>query len=103
VNEERQVPVQFALDQNYPNPFNPSTMIRYALPSTAFVSLEVFNALGQRVAVLENGEVGAGFHEVRFDGSRLSSGVYFCRMLARTSDNSAARAFVDTKQLVLMK
>jgi hypothetical protein len=85
----------FALYQNYPNPFNPSTKIRFALKNPFNVSLVVLNALGQQVAILVNGEMEAGYHEVRFDGTNVASGVYFCRMLAGT--------FVSTKKMLLMK
>jgi len=85
----------FHLLQNYPNPFNPSTTIRYALPARAHVTLSVFNTLGQIVATLVNGLQDAGSHEVKFDGSGLSSGVYFYRI--------RAGAFVETKRLVLLK
>jgi hypothetical protein len=89
------LPVTSALMQNYPNPFNPSTTVRYALEHRAQVTLSVFNTLGQQVAVLQNGEQEAGFHEVRFDGSNLPSGVYFYRMQSGT--------FTETKKLVLTK
>jgi hypothetical protein len=72
----------FRLDPNYPNPFNPSTTIRYALPVRSHVTLSVFNILGQQVAALGNETQGAGYHEVRFDGSGLASGVYFYRLQA---------------------
>jgi len=74
------VPAAFFLDQNYPNPFNPATTIRYGLPVRTTVSLSVYNALGQRVAAVADGEQDAGIHEVRFDASALSSGVYFYRI-----------------------
>jgi hypothetical protein len=70
------------LEQNYPNPFNPVTTIRYGLPRSMHVSLTVYNALGQRVAELENGEQEAGMHEIHFHGSTCASGVYFCRLTA---------------------
>ncbi len=75
-------PVRFVLNQNYPNPFNPGTIIRYALPHRSNVTLIIFNTLGQQVAQLVNGEGDAGYHEVKFDGSALASGVYFYRLQA---------------------
>lgn len=88
-------PKGFALSQNYPNPFNPSTIIRYQLAMDDHVTLTVFNTLGQQAAVLQNGEQEAGQHEVRFDGSNLSSGVYFYRIQAGD--------FVQTKRLLLLR
>jgi hypothetical protein len=93
--DQHALPSSFLLDQNYPNPFNPSTTIRYALPHTSAVQLTVYNTLGQEVAVLQNGEQEAGYHEVRFEGSGLSSGVYFYRI--------QAGGFVQTRRLLLLK
>lgn len=76
------VPAQFTLSQNYPNPFNPVTRIRYDLPKSAQVQLSVFNILGERVAVLVNQKQLSGRYEVAFDGSQLSSGLYFYRIVA---------------------
>ena len=97
INEEHlsTLPTEFRLDQNYPNPFNPSTTIRYGLPNKTAVQLTVFNTLGQSVSTLVNGEQEAGYHEVKFDGSKLASGVYFYRIQAGT--------FVQTKRLLLLK
>jgi len=89
------VPHDFTLQQNFPNPFNPSTTIRYGLPNRSHVTLTVFNTLGQRVAVLQNEDQEAGYHEVQFDGSGLSSGVYFYRI--------QAGEFIATKRFVLLK
>jgi hypothetical protein len=86
---------EFTLNQNYPNPFNPSTTIRYGLPSRSHVTLTVFNALGQQVSVLQNGELEAGYHEVKFDAQNLPSGVYFYRM--------RAGSYVETKKLLLVR
>jgi hypothetical protein len=89
------LPERFVLEQNYPNPFNPSTTIRYDLPYTTVVGLTVFNALGQQVATLAQGEQAAGVHEVRFDASGLSSGVYIYRL--------SAGQFVQTRKLLLLR
>ena len=82
-----------ALGQNYPNPFNPSTTIRYGLPNRSHVTLTVFNTLGQQVAQLVNGDMEAGYHEVKFDASKLASGVYLYRM--------QAGSYVETRKLLL--
>ena len=75
-------PDAFALEGNYPNPFNPETVIRYALAEPVAVRLEVYNTVGQRVAVLVDEAQSAGVHEAVFAGSRLPSGVYFYRLQA---------------------
>jgi hypothetical protein len=92
---ESTIPVVFLLSHNYPNSFNPSTTIRYGLPNRSHVTLAVFNTLGQQVGLLVNGEVEAGYHEVKFDGAGLSSGVYFYRLSAGT--------YVETRKLLLLK
>ena len=94
-NKTLEIPDHFLLSQNYPNPFNPSTTIKYALPQASHVSLSVFNILGQRVASLVDGRQEAGYHEVNFNASSLTSGVYFYRLQAGN--------FVQTKKLILMK
>jgi hypothetical protein len=80
---------------NYPNPFNLSTTIRYALPARSQVKLTVFNTLGQEVVVLEQGEKEAGYHEARFDGCRLATGVYFYRL--HVNDYVASKKFLLIK------
>ncbi len=89
------IPQSFTLSQNYPNPFNPTTTIEFSLPQSANVTLKVFNILGQEVATLLNGVQRAGKYTIRFDASRLASGVYLYRLQA---DN-----FVETKKLMLLK
>jgi hypothetical protein len=108
--ESPRLPDAYVLSQNYPNPFNPSTTIRYGLPVHSHVKLSVFNVLSEEVAVLQNGEQDAGFHEVKFNGMRLASGVYFYRIQitprdAAGGDRSAgdASTYVETKKLVLTK
>ena len=88
-------PCEVMLSQNYPNPFNPSTTIRYGLPSRAHVTLAVFNTLGQQVSTLVQAEQDPGYHEVRFDGANLPSGMYFYRM--------QAGSFTETKKLLIVR
>jgi hypothetical protein len=89
------VPVSFELAQNFPNPFNPVTTIRYQLQKTGFVTLKVYDLIGREVATLVNEEKPAGRYEVKFDGTNLSSGIYFYRIRAGN--------FIDTKKFVLLK
>lgn len=91
-----QIPDNFRLYQNYPNPFNPTTTIEFDIPVQTKVVLKVYNLLGQEVAMLVNEELGAGRYEVKFDGSRLSSGVYFYRI-------TTGNGFSQTKKLLLLK
>ncbi len=77
VEVEISQPKEFSLSQNYPNPFNPATTIEYTIPEDGFVMLKVYNALGQEVTRLVNGNAKAGIHHVTFDASNLTSGVYF--------------------------
>jgi hypothetical protein len=70
---------------SYPNPFNPATVIRYSLPTKSMVKLAVYNNVGQVITELVNGEQEGGYYEIRFDGSGLASGVYYCRLQAGTS------------------
>ncbi len=87
--------LQFGLEQNFPNPFNPMTTIGYSIPLSGFVSLNVFDALGREVRTLVNEEKDAGTYSVRFDGSSLSSGLYFYSLRAGTF--SAVKKFILVK------
>jgi subtilisin family serine protease len=89
------LPQSYALHQNFPNPFNPSTMIEYALPEASFVTLTVYNVLGEEVATLASGDHAPGTFEVRWEVSGMPSGVYFYRLTAGD--------FVQTKKMVLMR
>ncbi|MBK6765590.1 MAG: T9SS type A sorting domain-containing protein [bacterium] len=83
------MPTEFALNQNYPNPFNPSTQISFSLPEASSVTLTVFDPLGRSVATLADGSFAAGAHELSFDASGLSNGIYFYQLQA--GDFSAVR------------
>jgi hypothetical protein len=87
-------PSSFELLQNYPNPFNPSTVISYRLPGRSPVTLDVFNAIGQRTTRLVNETQDAGIHEIRFDGSNLASGVYFYRLSTVNATYSKAMMLI---------
>lgn len=95
VNDNSTIPQKFALEQNYPNPFNPSTIINFSLAKGGQVTLSVYDLLGQQVSELVNERREAGVYEVKFDGSNLSSGVYFYRLQAGD--------FVATKRLLLLR
>ncbi len=85
----------FSLAANYPNPFNPTTSISFEMAETANAELAVYNMAGQKVATLVNGLVGAGSHEVTFDASNLSSGVYFYTLYSGN--------MVETRKMILTK
>jgi ligand-binding sensor domain-containing protein len=89
------IPGAFRLEQNYPNPFNPSTTIRYNIPRRSYVTLTVFNILGQQVTDLVSAQQDPGFHEIRFDASGLASGIYFYRL--------TAEGYTSTRKLVVLR
>ncbi len=94
-------PQIFTLRQNYPNPFNPSTTIGIDLSEKAFVQLEVFNLLGQKVAVLLNRQMPAGSFTVPFDATALPTGLYIYRMQLR--ENPGAEALSFSRKMLLIK
>lgn len=102
IGNENELPGSFALYQNYPNPFNPATLLRYYLPTAGMVVLRIYDLLGQEVATVANEHESAGFHEVRFNGEALPSGVYFYRVMV-TPSTATAGVFVDTKKMLLLK
>jgi len=88
-------PKEFSLKQNYPNPFNPVTKIKYSIPAKAFVTLNVYNAIGEKIAELVNNEMNAGNYEISFDGTGLSSGIYYYKITAGN--------FSEVKKMMLVK
>jgi hypothetical protein len=102
VSNGTELPTEYSLDQNYPNPFNPSTTISFAMPSAGHVKLEVYNLLGEKVAVLLDETRAAGFHSVTFDarnalGMPLSSGVYLYRLETSTPQHLFVRKMIVVK------
>jgi hypothetical protein len=93
--DDGELPAQVTLKQNYPNPFNPATTINYQLPSASDVQLRIFDALGREVATLVDTQQAAGSYQVAFDGSRLSSGIYFYRL--ETESATRVRSMLLTK------
>lgn len=88
-------PESFKLHQNYPNPFNQSTRIDFEIPEESFVSLVVYNVLGQEIEELAGREYSAGVHSVRFDASRLPNGIYFYTL--RAGD------LIDTRKMFILR
>lgn len=100
VEDETQLPTEFALLQNYPNPFNPSTNIQYAIANRQFVQLKVYDVLGNEIATLVNEEKSSGTYEIEFSVGAsqllaLTSGVYFYQLKAGN--------FLETKKMVFLK
>ncbi|HMU42761.1 MAG TPA: T9SS type A sorting domain-containing protein, partial [Ignavibacteriaceae bacterium] len=89
-------PTEFSLEQNYPNPFNPSTNIKYTIGSRQFVTLKIFNSLGEEIETLVNEIQEAGVHSKFYIlNSTLPSGVYYYQL--------KAGSFFETKKMILMK
>jgi len=95
----------FTLYQNYPNPFNPTTNIKYQIPELSFVTLKLYDVLGNEVVTLVNEEKPAGEYNVEFriDNLELSSGICFYQLRAVDPESSSGQGFVETKKMVLMK
>jgi hypothetical protein len=103
INEQENFPDEFTLYQNFPNPFNPSTKIKFSISSviasgvkqSQFITLKVYDVLGNELAILVNEEESVGEYEIEFDGNGLSSGMYFYRL--------QAGQFVETKKMIMLK
>ena len=100
VENEKTIPTEYGLLQNYPNPFNPSTVINFNLPVESFVTLKVFNILGEQVANLIQNSLSAGTQQVNFNAAGLNSGVYFYQLEAKGIDG---KNFTSVKKMILTK
>ncbi len=90
------IPFDYQLKQNYPNPFNPTTQLSYSLPESAYITLKVFDGLGREIAVLVDAQQASGSHQVTFDATGLSNGVYYYRL-------KTSKGFTQTKKMTLLK
>jgi len=95
ISNKNEIPDNYALMQNYPNPFNPNTIIKYLLPKSSFVTLTVYDNIGNEITKLVNASQSAGYYEIDFNGENLGSGIYFYKI---TADN-----FTASRKMVLIK
>jgi len=95
VNYNSEIPDSYSLSQNYPNPFNPATKIKFALPSSGFTSLKIYDISGKEISNLLNSNIQAGTYEVLFDASNFSSGAYFYKL--------ESNGYIETKKMFLIK
>ncbi len=89
------LPTEYSLSQNYPNPFNPTTTIEYSIPENGNVKLVVYNSLGEEVTTLVNAYKEAGSYKVNFGAVRLSSGIYYYRLISGT--------YLSVKKMIVLK
>ena len=88
-------PSEFALSASYPNPFNPSTSMDLSLNESGYVSVKVYNVMGQTVSTLVDGNMDAGYHTLTWDADNMPSGMYLVRVQAGNN--------VETQKLMLLK
>jgi hypothetical protein len=99
------IPSEYSLEQNFPNPFNPSTVIRYQLPYARYVTLKVYDVLGNEVTTLVNENKPAGTYSEEFtiNNAKLSSGVYYYQLRAGDPSTGSGQSFVESKKMILLK
>ncbi len=101
INVKIDLPESFNLSQNYPNPFNPSTVINYSLPVESNISIVIYNTLGSEVKKLVSGVESAGNHNINFNASQLSSGIYYYSLIANSVDGK--QNYKTVKKMLLLK
>lgn len=102
-NTLTEYPTEFSLMQNYPNPFNPKTKMRYKLGNLSEVLLKIYDVTGREVKTLVDKHQETGVYEVEFDGSALSSGVYFYKIDVKTLNTIVINRYSESKKMVLVK
>ena len=100
--KSEKVPEKYYLSQNFPNPFNPQTTIEFSLPTTANVTLKIYNAMGQEQVTLLSEKRNAGKYKYVWDANEFVSGVYFYQLVAYSA-KATKKNFVETKKLILLK
>ena len=95
-DETKKLPTIFALNQNYPNPFNPRTAIEFSIPKTGYVTLKMYDLLGQEVATLVSDRLTPGNYKYPWDASGFATGVYYYKI-------EAGGGFIQTRKLLLIK
>ena len=95
VKDDNNLPAEYKLEQNHPNPFNPTTTISYALPEGGNVIIKIYDINGNEIKTLINKAQNAGYYNVTFDASNLSSGLYFYSIISGN--------FIATKKMMLLK
>jgi|GEM_PF-3906379 len=95
ISGEKDLPVSYALGQNYPNPFNPETRIRYSVPQEAYVSIAVYNMLGEKVQQLVDETRSQGTYTIQWDASGFTSGIYLYTM--------KSGSYSESKKLILLR
>ena len=94
-DKESLIPEVYRLNQNYPNPFNPSTKIKFSIPELSYVTIKIFDILGNEIETLINNEKPSGSYELTWNAGNLPSGIYFYQL--------KAGEFVETKKMILLK
>ncbi|MCL5030455.1 MAG: putative Ig domain-containing protein [Bacteroidetes bacterium] len=97
-------PYKFELNQNFPNPFNPSTTIKYSIPQSSFVTIKIYDVLGNEIETMVNKQQPAGSYSIRFsiNNKQLSSGIYFYQLRASVLSGNAGE-YISTKKMILLK
>lgn len=103
-----ETPLEFSLSQNYPNPFNPVTLIKYSLKYDSYVSIKIYNIIGQLVKILVDNFESKGYREILWDGTngygnQVSSGIYFYKIITSQNTWSPSEDFSDQKKMVIIR
>jgi uncharacterized lipoprotein YddW (UPF0748 family) len=96
-------PVQFKLEQNYPNPFNSITNIQFSIPKSEFITLKIYNMLGQEVATVVSDQLSPGNYKHTWDASDFASGIYLYKLETSDPSTSSGHRFIQSKKLILLK
>ncbi|MCB9206436.1 MAG: T9SS type A sorting domain-containing protein [Ignavibacteriales bacterium] len=84
------------MNQNYPNPFNPTTVLSFNIPEKSHIKLNIYDNIGNKISTLVNSNMDIGLHEINFNASNLSSGIYYYQLASNDKK-------IATKKMVLLK